>query len=178
MDIKYAILGMLSWRPLTGYDLKKLFADSEILYWSGNNNQIYTTLVQLRKVGLVTQEVEQPETGPARKVYSLTEAGRAALREQARSVPELPQVRSPFLIQLAWSDVLAPDELDELLAHYAEELRVKLLMLEEHAQRGGVVPDRTPREALLWRAIRDRWAAVFANELAWVRGLREELRRF
>ncbi|RPI32756.1 MAG: DUF4180 domain-containing protein, partial [Chloroflexota bacterium] len=41
MDIKFAILGYLSWRPFSGYDLKKLFADSAAFYWSGNNNQIY-----------------------------------------------------------------------------------------------------------------------------------------
>ena len=41
MTIKYAILGLLSWKPFSGYDLKKIFVDSASLYWSGNNNQIY-----------------------------------------------------------------------------------------------------------------------------------------
>ena len=27
MVIKYAILGFISWRPYTGYELKKIFAD-------------------------------------------------------------------------------------------------------------------------------------------------------
>ena len=40
MAIRYAILGLLSWRPFTGYDLKKMIGDSVFLYWSGNNNQI------------------------------------------------------------------------------------------------------------------------------------------
>ena len=40
MTIKYAMLGFLSWRPLAGYDIKKLMVDSPVLYWSGNNNQI------------------------------------------------------------------------------------------------------------------------------------------
>jgi hypothetical protein len=39
MSIKHAILGFLSWQPSTGYELKKLFAESDTLSWSGNNNQ-------------------------------------------------------------------------------------------------------------------------------------------
>ena len=44
MTLEYAILGLLSWKPFSGYDLKKIFSDSPIYYWSGNNNQIYRTL--------------------------------------------------------------------------------------------------------------------------------------
>ena len=45
MSIEYAILGLLSWKPFSGYDLKKIIAESEVYYWSGNNNQIYNSLV-------------------------------------------------------------------------------------------------------------------------------------
>ena len=41
MSIHHAILGLLSWKPHTGYDLKKVFEDSAFMHWSGNNNQIY-----------------------------------------------------------------------------------------------------------------------------------------
>jgi DNA-binding PadR family transcriptional regulator len=49
MDIRYAILGFLSWQECTGYDLKKLVTSSPAFHWSGNNNQIYTTLVNMHK---------------------------------------------------------------------------------------------------------------------------------
>ncbi len=48
MQIDYAILGLLSWKPLTGYDVKRVMQDSPFLYWSGNNNQIYKALTKLR----------------------------------------------------------------------------------------------------------------------------------
>ena len=35
MQIDYAILGLLSWKPLTGYDVKRVMQDSPFLYWSG-----------------------------------------------------------------------------------------------------------------------------------------------
>jgi DNA-binding PadR family transcriptional regulator len=176
MSIRHAILGFLSWTPLTGYDLKKLFADSEVLPWSGNNNQIYRALVELHDEDLVTRDVQQQESRPARKVYGITEKGRAELRQWLHSVPELPQLRDPFLIQLAWADQLSADELDTLLGTYEEELSVKLLMLRAENQRHDVSPRRTPRETYLWAMITENRVLHFEQELAWVRKLREELR--
>lgn len=175
MSIQFAILGLLSWEPMTGYDLKKRFADMESLYWSGNNNQIYRTLVALHKDNLVTQEIEHQDGRPSRKIYSITVKGRVALREWVQQTPELPQVRNPFLIQLAWTDQLKPDELNALLDRYAEELSVKLLMLREQQERDGSGPQRSPRESLLWQRIDANWRAFYENELTWVRQLRADL---
>ncbi len=175
MPLQYAILGFLSWQPLTGYDLKKQFAAWETFPWSGNNNQIYTALVQLHRAALVSKEVEQPEHGPARKVYTITTAGLAALRQWLLSPPELPQVKHLFLAQLAWADQLAPEELDELLGVYEEEIYVKLLMVQEQAQRPSDAPQRTPRERYLWAMIQQNWRSFYEHELAWVRQVRQEV---
>jgi DNA-binding PadR family transcriptional regulator len=175
MSIQYAILGFLSAESLTGYDIKKRFEESETLYWSGSNNQIYRTLVQLHQAALVTQAVEQPESGPARKVYTITDQGRAALKEWVLAAPDLPQLRHPFLVQLAWADQLDAGELDGLLDRYAEEAHVKLLMLREQAQRGAMFPARTPREAAIRDAVTGYWIAFYERELDWIRALRAEL---
>jgi DNA-binding PadR family transcriptional regulator len=57
VSIKYAILGLLSSKPSTGYEMKKVFEESSVMYWSGNNNQIYKSLVELLNEGLVTSEI-------------------------------------------------------------------------------------------------------------------------
>ena len=186
MTIELAILGLLSWRPLSGYDLKKKFADSLALPWSGNSNQIYTTLVKLHREGLVTREVEDPERGPSRKVYSITAQGLAELKRLALAEPELPQLRHPFLVQLAWADQLGPAELDALLAKYQDEGTNRLIMLQSQhphwdAQAQGdayatIALARTPREALLWTAILEHGIAFYENELRWVQELRKALR--
>ena len=175
MTIKYAILGFLSWRPLTGYDLKKMFADSAFVYWSGNNNQIYRTLVALDREGLVTSEVEHQETGPSRKMYTITEKGSSELRDWVLSSPELPQLRNTFLIQLAWADQLEPAELDSLLEKYEHEAHMGSLMAQEEKRRVRVNPARTEREDCLWSMISDNVIAHYENEVAWVRKLRKEL---
>ncbi len=174
MAIKYAILGLLSWKPLSGYDVKKVMADSAAFYWSGNNNQIYKTLVQLHEEGLVEIEVRQQENYPPRKEYTITEQGAAALRAWVLAEPEPTQFRNTFLIQLAWADQLDRAELDGLLARYEHEVEMQLLMLQERERRGALNPARTAREALLWQAMNGYFTTAYANELAWVRTLRVE----
>ena len=173
MTIKFAILGLLSWHPLSGYDMKKIIADSISFYWSGNNNQIYKTLVQLHQEGLVDIEVQQQENYPARKEYTITAQGESELRNWVLSAPELTQFRNTFLNQLAWADRLSAEELDGLLARYEHEVEMQVLMLEERGRRGTLNPARTPREAYLWREISGYFVTAYTNELAWVRGLRQ-----
>jgi PadR family transcriptional regulator, regulatory protein AphA len=176
MDIKYAILGFLSWKPFSGYDLKKMVADSPGFYWSGNNNQIYTTLVQLHKDGLVTSEVQHQERYPSRKVYSITDEGRSELRKWVISSPECPQLKKSFLVQLAWADQLNPKELDSLLEKYEYEVNMQLLMLREQFRRGSNInPARSPREEYLWKMIAENHIRSYETELDWVRRLRQEV---
>lgn len=191
MSVEFAILGLLSWRPLAGYDIKKMFAGSSALYWSGNNNQIYTTLVKLHKNGLVSQEIELQKDRPSRKIYGITEKGLAELKTWLLSEPEPPQLKNSFLIQLAWADLLNPDELDTLLEKYEAEMQMQLSMLQVQAQQRNLSPSgtprdayinsalaRTPREALLWNMIQENWISFYQNELDWVRTLREQLGTF
>jgi PadR family transcriptional regulator, regulatory protein AphA len=178
MTIQYAILGLLSWQPLSGYDLKKLFTDSAILYWSGNNNQIYKALLQLHAEGLVTQEIQYQEYLPAKKIYTLTEKGRADLKAWVLSTPELPEFHNNFLIQLTWADLLTDEELDALLKRYEEEVQVQLLMQKEKASRMEPSSARTRREVYLWEMTSKNIISVYENELAWVRQVREGLLHF
>ncbi len=188
MSIEFAILGLLSWRSMTGYDIKKMFAGSPVLYWSGNNNQIYTTLVKLHESGWVSREIELQEDKPSRKVYSITAQGREELQEWVRSEPAIPQLKNTFLIQLAWADQLDPDELDKLLSKYEAEMQMQLSMLQTQTRRGNLSPSgtprdayinaalaRTPREAALWSMIQENWISFFQNELGWVHKLRQQL---
>jgi PadR family transcriptional regulator, regulatory protein AphA len=175
MDIQYAILGLLHWKPMSGYDLKKGIAESDLFYWSGNNNQIYNSLVQLHKDGLVTQEIQLQESLPARKIYTITPAGRDMLNRWALSAPELPEVHHNFLIQLAWTDLLTDQQLDALLGQYETEITVQLRMRQEQRNRGTAAPDRSPREKYLWRKINAHILAGFERELEWVRQVRSGL---
>jgi DNA-binding PadR family transcriptional regulator len=176
MDIRFTILGLLNWQPLSGYDLKRIIADSDLFYWSGNNNQIYNVLVELHKQGCVSQEIQYQESLPAKKVYSITAIGRAELRDWLLSEPELPEFRNNFLIQLAWMDELSGDELDACLARYANEMNTQLQMRLAQADRSTHTPDRTPRERFLWARINENLINMFQQELEWVTRLQIDLK--
>jgi len=173
VSIKYVMLGFLSEMPLTGYDLKKKFSDSEVFHWSGNNNQIYKTLVELHEEQLVTIEVQQQESKPPRKIYTITERGLVALRQWLLAPAELPQFRNALLVKLTWADQLEPRELDKLLATYEMDLQDHLVMLREQARRSNA-NTATPRRSF-GRKIAEHWIGFYEQDLAWVQALRQEL---
>lgn len=174
LSIKFVMLGFLSESPMTGYDLKKRFSDLDLFYWSGNSNQIYRNLVDLHEEGLVTVEVQQQESKPPRKIYTITEAGRSALREWMLSTPEIPQFRNALLMQLTWADQVDPAQLEKMLAAYEEELQAHLLMIGEQVRRYGD-QQKTKTAVPLWNRIADHWLSFYQLELDWVNALRDEL---
>lgn len=175
MSIKYAILGLLSWKPGTGYELKKIFEDSSAMYWSGNNNQIYKSLVQLLNDSLVTNEIKHQESSPSKKIYSITEEGLARLKEWVLEEPEVPELKNTFLIQLAWADQLSDEELHEMLDRYESRINMQLIYQQEKMKRGVQAPNRNERETFLWDKIAENQLSFYHNELKWVQGIRKEL---
>lgn len=175
MSIKYAILGILSCEPSAGYNLKKIIQDSPFMHWSGNNNQIYRSLVELLDDGLVTSEIHHQESSPSKKIYTITEEGVDELKRWVLSSPEVPEFKKTFLVQLAWADVLSTDELDGLLSRYEHEIKMQIILQQEIKRRGTFSPDRTPREELLWGMIYKNMLSSYENELEWVKKLRAEL---
>ncbi|MEO8540797.1 MAG: PadR family transcriptional regulator [bacterium] len=172
MTIDFAILAMLTGGPRSGYDLKKLFTESESLHWSGNNNQVYGALVGLHSAGLADREVLQPFEGPGKKLYTITDKGRTALRDWLAGEAELPHMKFPILAMLAAGDLLSAEELDDLFARYAHGLRLKVLGLEELERRGSGPSFGSPRQRILWQAINARALALHRSEEEWVRNVR------
>jgi DNA-binding PadR family transcriptional regulator len=173
--MRFAILGFLSRGPLSGYDLKKRFVSSELVPWSGNNNQVYTGLLALEREGLVTGTVVHRDDGPTRKTYALTSAGREALREWLRSEPELPHLRHAFLLRLQWADQLNDDELSAVLTGYEEQVRIKVLTLKEQARRDAPAPATSLRDGELRRMAAERWISIYESEQLWVHELRSTI---
>ena len=176
MTVNHAILGILSYHAMSGYDLKKIMQDSVFMYWSGNNNQIYTALVDLLKDGLVTNEIHYQDSLPSKKVYTITKEGMDALKEWTLSAPLPMEMKKPFLIQLAWADMLDSDQLDAMLAGYENEMNLSLIMNREMIRRGNSFTPRTPRETFLWKMIDSSILSSCQNELDWIRDFRRQMK--
>ncbi len=128
-NTSFALLGLLSFGEMSGYDLKQL-ADRSIrfFYWSPASSQIYAELRRLAERGYATErEVEQVRR-PDKRVYRITEAGLIALREwlvEGDSGPDV--IKSPFLLRIFFGRHAPP----KLLAEQIEQdRRISLGVLE------------------------------------------------
>lgn len=126
MSLRYAILGLLNVMPMTGYDLKHQAFDATVRhFWPADQSQIYRTLNQLASENLVTVTLEVQDERPDRKVYTITQAGQAALAEWLKSDQALPTLRDPLLVQLFFGQELPRADLlrvvaRQLAAHQAQ----------------------------------------------------------
>ena len=105
---RYAILGMLSIGPMSGYDIKKKIEGSISNFWSESYGQIYPILKRLVSEKLVIKSVERQSGKPDRHVYELTDRGRAELRGWL-SKSAVPKVqRNEFLLKLFFGEEVPP----------------------------------------------------------------------
>ena len=75
-----ALLGLLSLRPMSGYDIRQLIQRSIGHFWSESYGQIYPGLKRLTAAGLIEKKTERNKGKPDRHLYSLTAQGREQLR--------------------------------------------------------------------------------------------------
>lgn len=178
MSVNYAILGLLNSRPMSGYDLKKIMQDSLHMYWSGNNNQIYKALVQLRSDDFLTVETHHQDGAPSKKIYHVTDKGRVALDAWICSTPpETPEFKKPFLIQLAGAGRLKPEALEVLVLQYEHQLNTQLKMQQEKRRRANPFPGCTDQEKWIEDMIFDNILTFYQSELEWTRRVLEGLRQ-
>src|SRR5436305_15098553 len=76
-----SLLGLLSMKPQSGYELKKLIEESIGNFWSESFGQIYPTLRRMVAAGLVEMMESQGVGRREKKVYRLTDAGSARQQE-------------------------------------------------------------------------------------------------
>jgi PadR family transcriptional regulator AphA len=126
--ISFIVLGLLEWfGTSTPYELKGFVKESIGNFWTLQHAQLYSEPERLESLGYVTEERE--EGGRRRKRYTITDEGRAVLREW-RQTPTamLYELRDHALLKLFFGAdpaTLAPVQLEahrRKLAEY-EELR-------------------------------------------------------
>lgn len=170
MNIQYAILGLLSFEALTGYDIKKAMQSSPLFHWSGNNSQVYRALAELQADGLVTAVVIRDEALPTKKRYSLTEQGKKELSDMSRAFPELPEMRKPILMQLCFGQDLTRQETESILSQYEGEIRGILLTVN-----GRVFPQNdNPFQSAVHDLTRENIREFYESELRWVDRVRQK----
>ncbi|MFI6316763.1 PadR family transcriptional regulator [Nonomuraea sp. NPDC050556] len=86
MKFEYVLLALLSFRPYSGYDLRKwLEVEGQFVRSRAHHSQIYRLLGRMVADGWVEFEVDPREGRPDAKVYRLTPLGREELLAWVRS---------------------------------------------------------------------------------------------
>ncbi len=119
MLLRYAILGLLEGQELHGYRIKSAFEERVGPSWPLNFGQIYQTLKDLRRRGLVEGRFDRGTGHVGRWVYTITPKGRRALDTWLARTPRRPQAaRDEMLIRLL---VLQGKDLASQLAQLATQ---------------------------------------------------------
>jgi DNA-binding PadR family transcriptional regulator len=96
---QFAILGMLTLRPMSGYDLRQEIDKTIGHFWQESYGQLYPTLARLEQAGLVSSS-QQAEGERVRQVYKLAAKGRAKLRAWLAQTPMRHVERNELLMKL------------------------------------------------------------------------------
>ena len=157
--LKHALLGLLTYAPMTGYDLKQIMDQSTSNFWHAKQSQIYTTLKKMEAEGWVRSKVEAQAGKPDRRVYSLQPKGETALRGWLAESPEALQERKEImLLRLFFSAPLGKDAIQAQLRQQRElhEKQLATYQSETRAVIEGFAKQLPEYEedAWLWEATR------------------------
>jgi DNA-binding PadR family transcriptional regulator len=104
----FAILGLLSIEPMSGYDIRRNLEESLSHFWSESYGQIYPSLRRLEASGLIAP-VKQPPAGSRRKrSFTLTRQGRARLRNWLAEAPKPQPPRNELMLKIFFGRLAPP----------------------------------------------------------------------
>ena len=132
------ILGVLHEGRMHGYRLNEYVSHVMGIYTDVKKSTLYYTLEKLEAGGYITKELERQGKRPERRVYEITETGRAyfleLLREHLRSYN-----RAYFAddIGIMFMNRLSMDEVRPLLEKKRNEIQGILQQFQNHPDMGG-----------------------------------------
>jgi DNA-binding PadR family transcriptional regulator len=153
----YVVLGLVSIRPMTGYELAAYAERSIGNFFPLTRSHIYSELDRLGRLGLLEATEIAQENAPTKRVYEITPDGSDELRRWlADAVMKEERSRSLFLVRIFFGDRTSPEHLAALLDQFESAARA-----------------RRDRLAAIVDKLADRPASVFRRSTAMF-GLRRE----
>lgn len=180
MSLHFALLGMLCYKPMTGYDLKKLFDESINNFWAAHISQIYRELGLLEKEGNVTSEIEAQQDKPDKRIYSITNGGRQAFHQWMENPPEKisKETRDEFTLRIFFASEVGREELIKMLERFLQqkvherdigisgmETKIEKFSAESNNKQDGVYWRLIGKRALMTNATLIQWAEESIEEL-------------
>ncbi len=164
---EYAVLGMLSLRPMHGYEMLCFLGDEGLdTVCPVEQSTLYTYLRNVEARGLVSWTEERVGLRPPRKTFELTTAGRELTDAwMRRPVERMREVRLEFLLKLFFLGVLDRDAMRSLLAE-------QIAVCEEYLAHIQQDPSHSPFIRLVAQSKRSaaqatlNWLKTYASQIA------------
>lgn len=120
---RHAVLGVLSYKEATGYEIRKLLSETTSHFWKESYGQIYPTLEALRDEGLI-EVVSRRTSGRETRRFAILPEGERQLRKWIRS-PEvlLKPGRNELLLKLFFARRSDAATLIPQVESYRESMR-------------------------------------------------------
>jgi DNA-binding PadR family transcriptional regulator len=171
----FALLGLLSVRPWTTYELANQTKRSLRFFFPRAERHLYAEAKRLADAGLATSDTGF--TGKRRSTtYAITPAGRRALRGWFRTTPAPPVLESEVLVRAFFADAGRPEDLVVALQSARADARGAQQELAAMAQSwldgSAPFPERAAMGALTMRFVADfhrlveEWSDWAAGEVA------------
>lgn len=168
-SVRHLILGLLTQQPMSGYDIKRFLKGLSWLVDSPSFGSIYPILRSLREDGMVIME-EVPRQGkPPRKIYTITQTGRQALREWVDLPVASTASLKTFVMRLILADNLSHAALITHLQQRRSQVAAQMVALKQVADEMDGTVDSGQRLTF------DYGLALAAAELTWLDSTLEQL---
>jgi DNA-binding PadR family transcriptional regulator len=164
-NAELAILSLIAEQPRHGYEIEQVIEERGMREWTEVGfSSIYYVLKKLEGAGLVYGRLQQQAgRGPARKVYAVTDDGRAAWRKGTIEALSIPQHGNmPFQLGLANLPGLDSDERVTAVSQYRDRLAAQRDHVRaRYAEEGQAAP-------LHVQAMFDLSLTLIEAELGWM----------
>ncbi|TKD69937.1 PadR family transcriptional regulator [Pseudalkalibacillus hwajinpoensis] len=139
MALRYALLGLLTKKPSTGYELTQQFKETMIHFWSAHHTQIYRELGKMEKEQLVSFKIVPQEDLPDKKIYSIEERGYNQLIEWlAHHTVDPPKMKNEQLMRVSLFHLIPKDEAIQFLEKSKEHHQMVLQHMDRWKEEHGV----------------------------------------
>lgn len=139
--LKYAILGLLNRKSMTGYDLGKEFNLQLAQFWNAKHSQIYPELKKLVNEGLIIYNIEISGDVLEKKLYTITEKGKEEFLDWLNKYEKMEATpKNIFRLKMYFSNNLEVSTRINLLEHQLKQHEERLNFLYSQIERYDTLP--------------------------------------
>ena len=172
--LREVILTVLAHRPMTGYEIARNFDQVLSHFWRASHQQIYRELARMSGDGDVVFRAVTQSGKPEKKLYSLTKAGRAALKKWVAAPTDLPRPQNDLLVKLLAGLLVNTPALEREIARVQEGTSAYLEQLRALDKQCLNRPLETSYDHALYLALR-RGLLMVEAQASWLREVSEFL---